>query len=81
MTTGMLIRWKLRFNLNMTRRRAHVGQPQKSTIKATSVAKNSGGVKKKPIIILTVYFFRFSFNKQRQRLAGAVVSRQFEDSK
>ena len=36
---------------------------------ATFVAKNSGGVKKKPMIILKE-FFRFSFNKRRQRLAG-----------
>ena len=38
---------------------------------ATFVAKNSGGVKKKPVIILKEFiFFRFSFNKRRQRLAG-----------
>ena len=38
---------------------------------ATFVAKNSGGVKKKPMIILKeFFFFRFSFNKRRQRLAG-----------
>ena len=37
---------------------------------ATFVPKNSGGVKKKPMIILKEFFFRFSFNKQRQRLAG-----------
>ena len=37
---------------------------------ATFVGKNSGGVKKKPMIILKEYFFRFSFNKRRQRLAG-----------
>ena len=33
---------------------------------ATFVAKNSGGVKKKPMC----FFFRFSFKKRRQRLAG-----------
>ena len=33
---------------------------------ATFVAKNSGEVKKKPMIILKEFiFFRFSFNKQR----------------
>ena len=38
---------------------------------ATFVAKNSGGVKKKPMIILKeLIFIRFSFNKRRQRLAG-----------
>ena len=38
---------------------------------ATFVARNSGGVKKKPMIILKEFiFFLFSFNKQRQRLAG-----------
>ena len=38
---------------------------------ATFVAKNSGGVKKKPMIILKEFIFiRFSFNKRRQRLAG-----------
>ena len=37
---------------------------------ATFVAKNSVGVKKKPMIILKEFFFRFSFNKQCQRLAG-----------
>ena len=37
---------------------------------ATFVAKNSGGVKKKPMIILRVYFFSLSFNKRGQRLAG-----------
>ena len=38
---------------------------------ATFVAKNSGGVKKKPVIILEEFnFFRFSFNERRQRLAG-----------
>ena len=38
---------------------------------ATFVANNCGGVKKKPIIILKEFiFFRFSFNKRRQRLAG-----------
>ena len=38
---------------------------------ATFVAKNSGGVKKKPVTILKgFFFFRFSFNKRRQRLAG-----------
>ena len=38
---------------------------------ATFVAKNSGGVKKKPMIIFKEFgFFRFSFNKRRQRLAG-----------
>ena len=36
---------------------------------ATFVAKNSGGVKKKPMIILKEFFFHFSFNKRRQRLA------------
>ena len=35
----------------------------------TFVAKNSGGVKKKPII-LKLFFFSFSFIKQGQRLAG-----------
>ena len=35
------------------------------------VTKNSGGVKKKPMIILKEFiFFRFSFNKWRQQLAG-----------
>ena len=34
------------------------------------MAKNSGGVKKKPMIILKECFFCFSFNKLRQRLAG-----------
>ena len=38
---------------------------------ATFVAKSSGGVKKKPMIILKEFvFFRYSFNKRRQRLAG-----------
>ena len=38
---------------------------------ATFAAKNSGGVKKKPMIISKEFiYFRFSFNKQRQRLAG-----------
>ena len=38
---------------------------------ATFVAKNSGGVKKKPMIILKEFiFFGFSINKRRQRLAG-----------
>ena len=38
---------------------------------ATSVVKNSGEVKKKPMIILKEFIFiRFSFNKRRQRLAG-----------
>ena len=38
---------------------------------ATFVAKNSGAVKKKPVIILKEFiFFRFGFNKRRQRLAG-----------
>ena len=38
---------------------------------ATFVAKNSGGVKEKQMIILKEFFyFRFSFNKRRQRLAG-----------
>ena len=38
---------------------------------ATFVSKNSGGVKKKPMIILKEFIFiRFSFNKRRQRLAG-----------
>ena len=38
---------------------------------STFVAKNSGGVKKKPMIILKdLIFIRFSFNKRRQRLAG-----------
>ena len=33
---------------------------------ATFVAKNSDGVKKKPMIILKEFiFFRFSFNKRR----------------
>ena len=37
---------------------------------ATFVAKNSGGVKKKPMIILKEFIFiHFSFNKRRQRLA------------
>ena len=37
----------------------------------TFVAKNGGGVKKMPMIILKeFFFFRFSFNKRRQRLAG-----------
>ena len=40
---------------------------------ATFVAKNSGGVKKKPVIILKYFFFRFGFNKRRQRLAGMGV--------
>ena len=38
---------------------------------ATFVAKNSGGVKKKLMIILKEFIFiRFSFNKRRQRMAG-----------
>ena len=38
---------------------------------ATLVAKNSGGVKKKPMVILKEFIFiRFSFNMWRQRLAG-----------
>ena len=38
---------------------------------ATFVATNSGGVKKKPMIILKeLIFICFSFNKRRQRLAG-----------
>ena len=38
---------------------------------ATFVAKNSGGVKKKPMMILKDFiFFHFSFNKLHQRLAG-----------
>ena len=40
---------------------------------ATFVAKNSGGVKKKPVIILKYFFFRFGFNKRRQGLAGMGV--------
>ena len=40
---------------------------------ATVVAKNSDGVKKKPMIILKEFvFFRFSLNKRRQRLAGVL---------
>ena len=38
---------------------------------ATFVAKNSDGVKKKPMIILKEFnVFRFSFSKRRQRLTG-----------
>ena len=38
---------------------------------ATFVAKNSGGVKKKQMIILKEFIFiLFSFNKRRHRLAG-----------
>ena len=37
---------------------------------ATFVAKKSVGVKKKPMVILKEFFFHFSFNKRRQRLAG-----------
>ena len=38
---------------------------------ATFVVKNSGGVKKKPVIILEEFnFFRLCFNERRQRLAG-----------
>ena len=38
---------------------------------ATFVAKNSGGVKKKPMIILKEFIFiRFNSNKRRKRLAG-----------
>ena len=44
---------------------------QKTNEMVTFVAKNSGGVTKKPTIILKeFFFFRFSFNKRRQRLAG-----------
>ena len=43
---------------------------QKTNEMVTFVAKNSGGVTKKPTIILKEFFFRFSFNKRRQRLAG-----------
>ena len=38
---------------------------------ATFVAKNSGGVKNKPMIILKEFIFtRFSLKKRRQQLAG-----------
>ena len=41
---------------------------------ATFVAKNSGEVKKKPMIILKeLIFFRFSFNKRRQRVWQARI--------
>ena len=43
---------------------------QKTNEMVTFVAKNSGGVTKKPMIILKSFFFCFSFNKGRQRLAG-----------
>ena len=44
---------------------------QETNEMATFVAKNSGEVKKKPMIILKeCFFFRFSFNERRQRLAG-----------
>ena len=35
---------------------------------ATFVAKNSGGVKKKPMIILKEFFFRFSFINFRRMM-------------